>query len=454
MKGLSAEEQYRKMTETPVTKLVLTLGLPTTISMLVTNIYNMADTYFVSDLGNSPSGAMSVVFALMAIIQAFGFMYGHGAGSNISRLLGDHNIEKARQYSSTSFLLGLVTGLLILGLGLGFQAPLMRLLGSTDTILPYSLEYSRYILLAAPFMVVSCIMNNILRYEGKATFAMFGLVSGGLLNILGDFLLIRVFDMGVAGAGIATACSQVVAAAILYVPFARGQIQSRILPRYIRISWPMIGSIIAIGLPSLMRQGLTSVSTMILNKLAAPFGDEAIAALGIVARIIGFMFCIGLGVGQGFQPVCAFNYGAKKYSRSKKAFSFTLVFSVCLLGVIGAAGFVFAEPLVGFFRDDATVKEIGAVALRFQSVSLLVMPMTVCGNMLFQSVGKGGRATFLAATRSGLFFIPTILLLSWFLGLTGIECAQAVADVLAAIVTAPIVVSFLRSLPPDGTEVA
>lgn len=446
------------MTETSVNKLVLQLGLPTTISMLVTNIYNMADTYFVSDLGTSQSGAVGVVFALMAIIQAFGFMFGHGAGSNIGRLLGAHEKEKASKYATTSLFWGIVSGLIILSLGLIFHEPLMRLLGSTDTILPYAKEYSKYILIAAPAMVAGCVMNNILRYEGMATYAMVGLVSGGILNIFGDYMLIRVLDMGVSGAGIATGISQCIAAIILLIPFVTGKTQSRFVFKGVFtkldgviavIDGHFVGTIIAIGMPSLMRQGLNSVSSMVLNSSAKPYGDAAIAAMSITARVIGFMFCIGLGVGQGFQPVAGFNYGAKKYSRVKKSFWFTYVFSVILLACVAIIGFVFAEPIVRFFRDDPTVLAIGTRALRFQSASLVCLPMTVTSNMLFQSTGKSVRATFLAMTRSGLFFIPAILILSRLWGLTGIESSQAIADLLAALVSLPISLSFLHSIPKD-----
>lgn len=461
----SADEQFARMTETPVQKLVLQLGLPTTISMLVTNIYSMADTYFVSDLGTSQSGAVGVVFALMAIIQAFGFMFGHGAGSNIGRLLGAHQIKDAGVYASTSIFAGTLSGILIAGLGIGLHDPFMYLLGSTDTILPYAKDYSFYILLAAPVMVVSCILNNILRYEGKATFAMVGLVSGGVINIFGDYILIRVYDMGVAGAGIATACSQLIAMIILTVPFIAGKTQSKIsIPALFErseaiakvpiLDFTRFGNIIAIGLPSMMRQGLNSISTMILNSSAKPYGDTAIAAMSIVAKIVGFMFCIGLGVGQGFQPVAGFNYGARKYSRVKKAYWFTLAFSTCLLGVVAVFGFLFAKPLITLFRDDAEVIAVGAVALRIQSASLVLLPLTVSGNMLFQSTGHSVRATFLAATRSGLYFIPVILITRKLWGILGIESSQAIADFFAAVTTLPIVLNFLRSLPKDGEEYA
>ena len=449
-----AQAQYRKMTETPIPKLVLTLGIPTTISMLVTNIYNMADTFFVGTLGTSASGATGVVFGLMGIIQAFGFMLGHGAGSNISRRLGSREVDKARMYAATSFYASLGAGLLILLLGFCFQDPLLRLLGSTDSILPYARDYSTWILLAAPAMAGSCVMNNILRYEGKATFAMCGLVSGGLLNILGDYLLIQVFSLGISGAGISTAVSQYISAGILLVPFVTKKVQSRVTPRFVSHRFGDLLTILITGLPSMMRQGLGSISTMVLNGCAGPYGDAAIAAMSIVSRVMNFLFCIGLGVGQGFQPVSAFNYGAKKYSRTKDAALFTCFFSMVVLAVAAAFGWVFAGPIVTLFREDPDVIAIGTFALQAHCIALCFLPISVCGNMLFQSIGKSGRATFLASSRSGLFFIPIVLLLNWCMGLTGLQIAQAVADILSALVTLPLVWSCLRHLPPDGAEAA
>ena len=446
------EAQFRRMTDTPIAKLVLQLGLPTTVSMLITNIYNMADSKFVGNLGTSANGAISVVLALMAIIQAFGFMFGHGAGSNIGRLLGAHEKEKARNYSATSFYLGLATGFAILVFGLLFQDDFMYLLGSTDTILPYAKEYSTYILIAAPLMVVSCVMNNILRYEGKASFAMIGLVSGGVLNIFGDWLLTVVIPLGVTGAGISTAVSQLVSAVILSIPFIRGKVQSSLNPRYLSGDIKLIFSILSIGFPSLLRQGLNSVSTTILNHVCQPYGDAAIAAMGNVAKVMGALFCVGLGIGQGFQPVCGFNFGAKKYKRVKESFWFTLKFGFGLLTFMAALGLCFAEPVIRFFNDDPEVVRIGALAMRFQSASLISLSFTVMGNMLFQSAGKSGRASFLATARSGLFFIPVLLLFSKAFGLLGIQLSQAVADVLAACVTMPIVMAFLKKLPDENSD--
>lgn len=451
--GIQAKKQYKKMTETPVEKLVLSLGLPTTVSMLVTSIYNLADTYFVSELGISESGAIGVVFAIMAIIQAFGFMYGHGAGSNIGRALGGQKIDEAKMFSSTGFYMSLLTGILICIFGLTFQTKLMYLCGSTDTILPHAMEYSRFILLAAPFMTISCVMNNILRYEGKAVFSMFGLVLGGLLNILGDFLLIKVYGLGVAGAGISTAVSQMISTFVLMLPFIRGKVQSSLNIKYASFDLSTIAVVIAVGLPSLIRQGLNSLSSGVLNNCSKPYGDSAIAAMSVVTRVIGFMFSVGLGIGQGFQPVCGFNYGAKKYKRVKDAYWFTLRFGTMLLCIFAFFGIFYSNRIIMIFREEPEVVEIGSVALRMQSIALLFVPVTVTANMLFQSVGKSSVASLLASIRSGVIFIPVILILKALLGITGIEISQAISDVISAFIAFPIAFNFLRKLPKEDSGV-
>ena len=444
--------QYEKMTETPIPILILSLGLPTTISMLVTSIYNVADTYFVGKLGTSASGATGIVFALMAILQAFGFMFGHGAGSIISRKLGARQIQDACKFASTSFFLSVLSGVVIMILGIIFINPFMRLLGSTDTILPYARTYAFLILLAAPAMVCSCVMNNILRYEGRAFFAMIGLTLGGILNIIGDAVLIFGFNMGIEGAGIATAISQYISALVLLSMFLRGKTESKLALRFITKDSKDVVEIIKVGLPSMMRQGLGSISTMVLNQRAGIYGDAAIAAMSIVARICNFMFCIGLGIGQGFQPVAGFNYGAKKYSRVKIGFYFTSMFGMVLLGIFAILGMINAEPLVRFFRDDPAVTDIGTFALRIQCFSLFFMPFAVSGNMMFQSVGESKTATFLSSLRSGLLYIPLLLILPAFIGLTGIQISQTVADVLAGFITVPFALCFFKKLPKDRIE--
>ena len=296
------------MTQTPVNRLIASLAIPTVISMLITTVYNITDTYFVSKINISASGATGIVFSLMAILQAFGFMFGHGSGSCISRHLGAKEIYKARKYSSTGFFLAAVSGIIIMLLGLIFLTPFMKLLGSTSTILPYAKTYGAFILIAGPAMTTGCVMNNILRYEGMASLAMLGLTAGGVLNIVLDPLLIFYFDMGISGAGLATAISQYVSMGILLIMFLSGKTQSKISVKYISLKFGLIKEIIFTGVPSLARQGLNSISNMVLNLQAAVYGDACIAAMSIVAKCANLLFSVCVGIGQGFQPVSAFNY--------------------------------------------------------------------------------------------------------------------------------------------------
>lgn len=445
-------KQYEKMTQTPIHKLIIRLGVPTTVSMLVTNIYNMADTYFVGQVGTSASGAVGIVFGLMAIIQAFGFMFGHGAGSIISRRLGAKDVESASRFASTSFGCALISGLLIEIIGFIFLNPLMYLLGSTDTILPYARVYAAFILLAAPFMASSCVLNNILRYEGQAALAMIGLTTGGILNIFGDWLLMSRFGLGVTGAGIATAASQTVSFLILLTMFLRGKTASRLSVKNITKDRNDVLLICKTGFPSMMRQGLSSISTMLLNGQARIYGDAAVAAMAIVNRISFFLFAVCLGIGQGFQPVASFNYGAKKYNRVRQSFFFTLTVGEILLGTCALAGWQLRGEVIGIFRDDAEVIMIGGTALAAQLIALVFQPLTVCTNMMFQSVGRNLEATFISMLRSGLYFVPVLLLLSRFKGLLGIQCAQTAADILSFATALPFAVVFLRKLADMDAE--
>ena len=361
------EKQYKRLTEEPVARLILELGLPTTISMLITNLYNMVDTWFVSQLGTSATGAVGVVFGLMAIIQAFGFMFGHGAGSNISRLLGAHEKERAKAFSATGFYLAVGAGVLIAIIGIVDLNGLCRLLGSTETILPYARIYAFYILVSAPAMASSCVMNNVLRYEGYANLAMVGLVSGGILNMAGDAILMWGLNLGIRGAALSTMISQYISFGILLFFFLRGKTQSSLTPKYFTWEFAVHKNIITAGFPSMMRQGLNSVSTMVLNAQAAVYGDIAIAAMSVVSRIFNFVFSVALGIGQGFQPVSSFNYGAKKYARIRKGFLLALVSVLIFCLVISAAVFGFADTLMGFFTNEGSaISAAGAEYLRVE----------------------------------------------------------------------------------------
>ena len=449
------------MTETPVWKLVITLGIPTTISMLITNIYNMADTYFVSTLGKAAGGAPGIVFSIMAILQAFGFMFGHGAGSHVSRLLGAKDDERAGKFATTSLLLSTASGLIIMTFGLILLEPLMWFLGSNEEILPHAMNYARFIFIGAPALTASCVFNNVLRYEGKATFAMVGLTSGGILNILLDYIFVMQLGMGTVGAGLATALSQYVSLIILIIPFVTGKTQSKIRFTKGFMTLRIVWDIVTTGFPSLIRQGLGSISTAMLNVQARFYGTAAIAAMGYVSKTVQFIFCVGLGIGQGFQPVSAFNYGAKKYSRVKKGSYVTMLFGLAFIGVLSVICFAFAPYIIDFFNSekDALITEIGTQALRFNCGVLWVLPFTVVGNMMFQSIGKRIPAILLSALQNGVAFIPMIYLLpnlceNYFgNGLMGLELAQPAAYVITAAITLPVTVVFLGKLPPDGIEI-
>lgn len=439
----NADQHYKKMTETPVAKLILNLGIPTTISMLITNIYNMADTYFVGTLGESAQAATGVLFTVQAIMQGIAFMLGHGGGTFISRALADKNTKEATKYISSAFFIGGIIGLIITVLGLTFLEPLVRFLGSTETIVPHAKDYGMWILLAAPFIICSFILNNGLRYEGKAFYAMYGLTAGGILNILGDYILVMKCGLGVYGAGLATAASQVVSFGILlfmYLKMAQSTIQLKAVSKdihlYIRIA--------RIGLPSLIRQGLTSVTNGLLNNITKPFGDAAIAAMSVVSRYSNFLMCVGLGMGQGFQPVASFNYQAKKYDRVKKGLLFTTAFGLVFIGAMSTISIIFAEPIISIFQKHPDVIEIGSKALRFTAVGMMFMPFSVPVNMLYQSIQQPTISSVLSLIRSGLVTIPLLLFGVPFLGLLGIQIAQPTADIIAGLISIPFIIRFVR----------
>ena len=450
--GRKYSSQYELMTTKPIPKLIVQLGLPTMVSMFVTSIYNMADSYYVGKINTSASGATSVVLGLMAILQAIGFMFGHGSGSIISRKLGQKDIESAKKISATGFYAALIAGFFFLIFGNLFVTPLMLLLGSTTTILPYARTYAVCILCAAPALVSSCVMNNILRYEGRAFFAMIGLTSGGIINIFLDMFFMEKLNMGILGAGLATAISQYISWALLLTMFILKKTQTSLSAKYITFNISTLGDIVTTGLPSLARQGLASISTMMLNNAAGLYGDPAIAAMGIANRISMLIFSAVLGIGQGFQPVAGFNFGAKKYSRVRQGFFFTLIFGTILLSIASMIVFFNAGECIRFFRDDPEVIKIGIPALNAQCIALTFVPFQVCNNMTFQSIGYKFNATFLSSLRNGLCFIPVLLLFRLIWKLPGIQIAQAVADVMTSLICIPFTVNFFSKLPKEEQQ--
>lgn len=441
-----SELHYKKMVETPVAKLIVSLGIPTTISMLITSIYNMADTYFVGNLGESAQAATGVIYTLQTIIQGIAFMLGQGAGTYISRHLANRDEKTASKYVSSAFYIGAVAGILIMVFGLIFLSPLVKFLGSTETIAPHAKDYGFWILLAAPFIICSMVLNNALRFEGRALYSMIGLTAGGVLNIFGDYLLVQVLGMGVYGAGLATAASQFVSFCILLVMFLTTA-QSKIALKYVSKRFRDYLDICRVGLPSLIRQGLTSVTSGVLNNLTKPFGDAAIAAMSVVNRYSMFLLCVGLGMGQGFQPVAAFNYQAGKYKRVKQGLVFTMVFGLCFIGTISTISMFAADGIISIFQKSPDVREIGSVALRYAAIGMMFMPFSVPVNMLYQSIQKPAISSLLSLIRAGAVTIPILLIFVPMIGLTGVQIAQPSADVLAGLISIPFIIHFLKRHP-------
>lgn len=444
----NAEKHYIKMTETPVAKLIVSLGIPTTISMLITSIYNMADTYFVGGLGESAQAATGVIYTLQTIIQGIAFMLGQGSGTYISRHLANKDVDTASKYVSSAFFVGAIVGLIIMGLGLSCLSPMVRFLGSTETIAPHAENYAFWILLAAPFIICSMILNNALRFEGRAIYSMVGLTAGGVLNIFGDYFLVVKLNMGVYGAGLATAASQLVSFVILLIMYMT-MAQSKIHPRYISRKVIDYLNICRVGFPSMIRQGLTSVTTGVLNNLTKPFGDAAIAAMSVVNRYSMFLMCVGLGMGQGFQPVAAFNYQAGKFKRVKQGLTFTMCFGLVFIGTISLLSIIFADPIISLFQKSPEVRAIGSVALRYAAIGMMFMPFSVPVNMLYQSIQKPAVSSLLSLIRSGAVTIPMLLIFVPLLQLTGVQIAQPTADIIAGFISIPFIVHFLRKHPNE-----
>ena len=444
-----------RMTTQPVKKLILRLAGPTIASMLISSLYNMADTFFVGRIGTFATAGVGLIFPLMTIMQAFGFFFGQGSGNYVSRSLGANKQEDAEKMAATGFFCALMMGCLILGLGQLFATPILIVLGADTSkvaaeTVGHARAYYTTLLFGAPFVLTSCVLNNQMRFQGNAFFSMIGLVSGAILNIGLDPLFIFVFNMGVMGAAAATVVSQAFSFCVLYM----GTLRSDSLKIRIRNMTPTghyLGNIVAGGLPSLLRQGLGSVATLCLNAAAAAAvplsqADAAIAAFSVVGRVMFFMFSALLGFGQGFQPVCGYNWGARKFDRVREGYLFCMKVGITALVLISTCTFIFAQPIVSLFRDDPEVIRMGTIAMRCQSCTLPLMAVVASSNMLFQTTGKAVRATILAVARQGVTFIPCVLILPRLIApaIWGVYLAQPIADVITFLTALPMVLHIMN----------
>lgn len=449
---MQALNRREYLTTTPIPELIMTLAFPTIMSMLVTGIYNTADTFFVARVSADPkvntaaTAAVGLVFTVMALIQATGFFCGHGSGNYLSRMLGAENYKEADEMASTGFALSIILGVIFAIAGNIFLTDIASALGpKTAQSLIFTKDYMRIILLGAPFMMAQFVINNQLRFQGSAYYAMIGLMSGAVMNMVLDPLLILVFHMQVTGAAIATVMGQITSFAVLLIGTTKGE-NIKLSIKNVRFNGHYLLEIVNGGAPSLFRQGLAAIATLILNKTAGNIGsDAAIAGMSVATRIMMLMASALIGFGQGYQPVCSFNYGAGLTKRVKEGFIFCVKYSTIFLLGIGAVCFYFAPDLISLFSKDAAAMEVGTAALRYQCITLFLSGGIVMSNMMLQSIGKGAKASIMASARNGICFIPFILILPLFMGITGVEIAQPCADVLAMLLAIPLAYSELRN---------
>jgi len=449
--GSEPVSRYDRLTKTPVPRLIIELSIPTILSMLVTGIYNTADTFFVGRISTQATAAVGLVFSVMAIIQAFGFMCGHGSGNYLARMLGAGNEKEAEEMASTGFAIAVIIGFALAAAGMVFMDPLARFLGSgaTEETIAETKTYMRIILMGAPFMTGQFVINNQLRFQGSAVYAMVGIMVGAVCNIFLDPLLIFVFHMGVAGAATATVCGQIISFAVLLAGSMRGE-NIHLNIRNVHLNGHYLFELINGGIPSLFRQGLASVSTILLNTSAGIWGgDAAIAGMSVVTRVMMLLCSAVIGFGQGYQPVCSFNYGAELKDRVKEGYFFCVKYATAFLSCGCVLFLVFAPQIIQIFRDDPEVIAVGTRALRFQACALPFMGTVFITNMMLQSCGRGLKASITASARNGLFFIPLILILPRIFGLTGVEITQALADVLSFCVSVPMAYSELKKMNQD-----
>ena len=455
----NGENRKQMMLTEPMSRVIPRMAVPTIVAFLINSIYSLTDTYFVSFLGTNATAAVSVNTSLDALIMMAGSLMAIGANSYIARLLGAKDEEKASTVLSTAFYIALVLGLILLVLGMGFMKPMVRLLGATETCEKYAIEYATYVLMAAPFMAGSFVMNQCLRAEGSAVLSMIGMGAGGILNCVLDPIFIFGLDMGVAGASIATAISKVVSFAILIYPYLTKRSLLRISARRCRFNRDIVGQIVSVGSSSMFRSGLSVVSGIILNNIAGGISDAALAGIGVANKIMMFPFSIILGFGSGFQPVAGFNWGAKRYDRVMASFRYSAKVAIIGAAVMAALLAVFAEPVIRLFSEtDPEMQRIGALCIRLQSFALPIHGWVAVVNMFCAGLGYAKGAVILATARQGSCFIPVVFIMAALWGSFGVAAVQAVADVLTLLLAVPIIRHVLNKVRTaaamDGIKVA
>lgn len=441
------------MLNEPIHRIIPKMAVPTIVAFLITSIYSLADTYFVSQLGTNATAAVSVNASLDQLIMLCGSMLAIGANSYIARLLGQGDGEKASRVLSTAFYAAFAVGAVLLILGSVFMVPMVRLLGATPTCEQYAVDYATYVLMAAPFMACNFVMNQCLRSEGSATLSMVGMGFGGILNCVLDPIFIFNLNMGVAGASLATAISKLVSFVILIFPYITRRSLLRLSVKYFRPTREIVSEIVTVGSSSMFRNGLAVVAGILLNKLAGSisgdlaYNDSVLAGIGVCTKIMMFPFSIILGFGNGFQPVVGFNWGSKRYDRVRESYRFSSRVAIWGGVVMAVICIVLSDWLiVRFAGTDETMRRIGGFAIITQSIALPIHAWVAIVNMYCVGLGDARGAFVLSTARQGSCFLPILFPLAWLFGAYGVGVVQAAADVLTVFLAVPILRSVNKKL--------
>lgn len=441
------QQRAQLMLNEPISRVIPKMAIPTIVAFIINSVYSLADTYFVSILGTNATAAVSVNASLDQLIMMAGSLLAIGANSYIARLLGEGKNQKASTVLSSAFFIAFGLGFALMLVGITFMTPMVRLLGATPTCEQYSIDYATYVLLAAPFMASSFVMNQCLRSEGSAMLSMIGMGFGGILNCVLDPIFIFIFDMGVAGASLATAISKLVSFAILIFPYITRRSLLHLSIRNFRPTMSILAQIISVGSSSMFRSLLAVVAGIMLNKLAGNISDSVLAGIGVTTKIMMFPFSIILGFGSGFQPVAGFNWGAKRYDRVRESYRFSAIVALVGAGVMALVVAIFANPIItAFAGTDPQMQEIGALSIRLQCLALPVHAWVAVVNMFCVGLGNARGAFLLATARQGTCFIPILYPMAFLMGAYGVASAQAAADVLTLVLAVPIIIKMLRKV--------
>lgn len=447
--NLSANRTRRRemMLEYPVYKVLPIVAVPMIISMLIDSLYNIADAYFVSQIGQAATAAVGVNDSLAHFIRSVSMGFGVGASSYISRLMGAKREDEASRVGTTTLITGMLLVLLLAALAFVFIEPLIMLLGSTVSTKEYSIDYAQFILAAAPFTAGEVVLGQLLRAEGSTRFSMVGMVSGCVINIILDPIFITVLGLGVAGAAIATSISKVISFGVLLFPFFRRKTLLELRFRFFAPSREIYKEVAKMGIPAFLRSSMLTIATVVTNNVAGAFSDTALAASSLSHRCTRLVASAISGFGQGFQPVVGYCWGAKRYKRVLEAFWTCSIMGAAGVSVLGAIMFVFTPQLIGIFSNgNIEMIAIGTLMIRSQCITMVFHVWIIIVNGLFQALGRAVIAGFLGLSRQLICLVPCVLILSALFGINGLSLAQAVADFLCVVVALPLVVRIVREI--------